>query len=159
MNNVGYVGLAVGMVVDRGVLGFGLGESLEQAERVFGGQYIDDIHSRRKFLRRDYGLLELTFTGVSWVCTTLCLQAHRLSGGRAVSVPIALVSEFGAPPSYVDFDEFRSRLTGHGVSLGEAGREEEHARYMTDDMKCEVVTSGRSGRDGNIEALWSVSIW
>lgn len=152
-----YADLVVGLVVDRRVLDFRLGDSAELSERTLGSEYVDDVHRRRRFLRRDFGLLELTFTGASWVCTTLSLQFHRLSGEQAVNVPSALVSEFGRPPRYVDLDEFRSRLTGRGVSLAEVGHEDEHGRYTVDEMNCEVITSYRS--EGGVETLWSVSIW
>jgi hypothetical protein len=156
---MGYMDLAVGMVIYSSVLGVRLGAAPDQAEQVLGSEYVDDIHSRRKFLRRDYGLLELTFTGVSWVCTALCLQAHRLAGDQAVTVPAALLSKFGSPPRSIEFDEFWNRLAASEVVLAEVGREEEHVRYMTGEMKCEVVTSKISTRDDDGEVLWSVTIW
>ena len=154
-----YADLAVGMVVDRRVLGFRLGDPLELSEQEFGSEYVDDVHRRRRFLRRDYGLLELTFTGAVWMCTTLCFQVHRLDGERAVSIPGALRSEFGHPPRYVQFEEFRRRLADNGFSVTDLGCDDGICRYAVGETNCEVVTYSRSGGESDVESLWSVSIW
>jgi hypothetical protein len=41
--------------------GVGRGALLEQAEAAFGADFLDDLHKRKRVLRRDYGLVELTF--------------------------------------------------------------------------------------------------
>jgi hypothetical protein len=59
------------------VMGAGRGSLPEQVEAGLGQGYLDDRNRRGTLLRRDYGLVEFTFTRSSgWAC-----QAVSLGGG------------------------------------------------------------------------------
>lgn len=164
MASVNYVDLLIDAIAGRRILGLELGGTLEQAELVLGADYVDDVHKRRQFLRRDYGLIELTFTGSpNWLCSSMALQVHRLASDDIGDIPLAIQVAYGDFPTSVRLDEFESRLADAGMQLAERGRDSDFARYGVDQRQAEVIVSlgGSQGAHPSVPGgfIWAISIW
>ncbi len=72
------------------VEGLGLDAEPDQWSRSLGTAYVEDI--RRGRMRRDYGLVELSFfrTAQAWKCLEISVQVHRLAYPHEDVVPITL---------------------------------------------------------------------
>ncbi|MFB9555316.1 hypothetical protein [Streptomyces roseoviridis] len=78
------------------VLGVGVGAEPEEWERRLGSDFVDDRD--RALLRRDYGLVELSFQQQrdgSWPCFGVSVPIHRLRWDPESAVPPALRSAYG----------------------------------------------------------------
>lgn len=125
--------------VTRGeVLGAGIGSEPAQWEAKLGSDYLDDRSER--LMRRDYGLLELSFqeeeSGV-WACFGIAVQVHRLHREGTSAVPAPLLSTYGTFPSQVRFDELVPLITGLGYSI-----EPDNDDTTTEIHRYRVVESG-----------------
>jgi hypothetical protein len=99
------------------VLGVGIGSVPAAWEAALGSGFLDDPGQGR--LRRDYGLVELSFSAAegpgSMSCFGIGVQVHRLIHGPCV--PAALAVEYGEFAPRVPFDELRSVISSLGATL------------------------------------------
>ncbi|WP_329611697.1 hypothetical protein [Kitasatospora herbaricolor] len=64
------------------IFGIGIGAQLHDFEQAIGFDHVDDVQGRqgRRLMRRDYGLLEVTFDGEpGWKCRWISVEVHRFS--------------------------------------------------------------------------------
>ncbi|MFD7459359.1 MULTISPECIES: hypothetical protein [unclassified Streptomyces] len=103
----------------RDVLGAGLGSSPAAWEAAVGADFLDV--PGRGFLRRDYGLVEVTFmpTGDrAMACTGFGVQIHRLIHDRSATiVPTRLSHRYGAFRPRVGYEELRAVLLSMGRTV------------------------------------------
>ncbi|WP_199551744.1 hypothetical protein [Streptomyces sp. N35] len=103
-------------VATRGdVLGVGRGSSPEMWEAALGPDFLDD--PGRGMLRRDYGLVELSFSSVEGVmsCFGIGVQVHRMLHG--LRAPTAVVRAYGEFAPRVPFGELRTRIRSLGCEV------------------------------------------
>jgi hypothetical protein len=123
------------------VMGARLGSLPEQVEAGLGGGYLDDLNRRGTLLRRDYGLVELTFTRSSgWACQAVSLQVHRLATGGQAVVPPAIVAAYGPFPPTVSMTDLAAVLTdiGAGIEAGPDDGDRSFARYTVPGPGSEI---------------------
>lgn len=91
--------LAEAMTTGR-VLTVGPGSTLGEVEDArLGANYVDDIHKSRHMMRRDYGFMEFSFRkDLSWVCTGVAIQVHRLVYDGVEIVPPVISEIYGPFP-------------------------------------------------------------
>lgn len=89
----------------------------EEWERALPGDFLED--KRKKFMRRDYGLVEVFFVRVDqqWSCSGFTIQVHRLSDGGEGSVPAYLREKYGDFRSSVRIEELTASLEGADLPL------------------------------------------
>jgi hypothetical protein len=71
-------------------LGVGVGSPLAEVEKRLGAG-VRQFHRRKpnRFLRVDFGLVEVTFDGEpDWVCRWLSIHTHRLEGAPEMAVEV-----------------------------------------------------------------------
>lgn len=103
-------------VATRGdVLGTGVGSRPDAWSASLGQDCIDD--PGKGLLRRDYGLVELSFSGVgeSLSCFGIGVQVHRMLHGR--SVPASLTEVYGEFASRARFAELREAIQALGFAV------------------------------------------
>ncbi|WP_381562177.1 hypothetical protein [Streptomyces eurythermus] len=103
-------------VATRGeVLGVGIGSGPGLWEAVLGTDCLDD--PGRGLLRRDYGLVELSFAadGGPLSCFGISVRAHRLVHDQGV--PPALARAYGEFTPRARFEEVRSRILALGCAV------------------------------------------
>ncbi|MER7723591.1 hypothetical protein [Streptomyces sp. NPDC096323] len=90
------------------VLGTGIGASSDAWEAAVGQDYIDD--RGKGVLRRDYGLVELSFSDVKgpMTCFGISVQVHRLIHG--LSVPTTLTAKYGEFAPRARFAELQAAI-------------------------------------------------
>ncbi|MEV5238367.1 hypothetical protein AB0K89_04450 [Streptomyces cinnamoneus] len=92
------------------VLGSGIGSAPGAWEATVGPDFFDD--PSQGLLRRDYGLVELSFSdaegSMSMSCFGISVQVHRLIHGS--SVPESLVREYGKFAPRARFEELRALI-------------------------------------------------
>ncbi|MGW2769260.1 hypothetical protein [Streptomyces sp. NPDC001275] len=99
----------------RDVLGIGIGSGPGAWEATVGPDYLDD--PGKKLLRRDYGLVELSFSDADGLmsCFGISVQVHRLVHGHCV--PPSLVREYGEFTPRARFEELRSMILSLGCKI------------------------------------------
>ncbi|MBM7173017.1 hypothetical protein JQK87_32415 [Streptomyces sp. G44] len=111
-------------VATRGeILGRGIGSGPAAWEAALGPDHLDDPGEGT--LRRDHGLVELTFSTAhapgarSCSCQGISVQVHRLAHGAPTAslVPAALVREYGEFAPRVRFEELRSAILSLGCTV------------------------------------------
>ncbi|GAA2423946.1 hypothetical protein [Streptomyces macrosporus] len=97
------------------VLGIGIGSGPDAWEATVGPDYLDD--PGQGLLRRDYGLVELSFSDADgpMTCFGISVQVHRLVHGHCV--PPSLVREYGEFTPRVRFEEVRSVILSLGCTV------------------------------------------
>jgi hypothetical protein len=107
------------VATDRDVLGVGLGDPLDAWEAAVGPDYLDD--PGRGILRRDYGLVEVTFTPAgerAMTCAGFGVQTHRLIHDRSSStVPTRLSRRYGVFRPRVGYEELRGVILAMGRTV------------------------------------------
>lgn len=105
-------------VATRGdVLGVGIGAQPAEWETTLGDDCLDTADG--SLLRRDYGLVELSFQeeGGAWPCFGLSVQVHRLRWGTESSVPAALRGAYGDFAPSARFEGLAAAIAGLGCSV------------------------------------------
>ncbi|MFF4867454.1 hypothetical protein ACFY3J_38585 [Streptomyces sp. NPDC001231] len=99
----------------RDVLAIGIGSGPGAWEATVGPDYLDD--PGKKLLRRDYGLVELSFSDADgpMSCFGISVQVHRLVHGHCV--PPSLVREYGESTPRARFEELRSMILSLGCKI------------------------------------------
>ncbi|MGV9626869.1 hypothetical protein [Streptomyces sp. NPDC003487] len=97
------------------VLGVGIGSAPGAWDATVGRDCLDDPGKKR--LRRDYGLVELSFSEVDGLmsCFGLTVQVHRLIHGPCV--PSSLVDTYGEFRPRLRFEELRSVIRSSGCEV------------------------------------------
>ena len=94
------------------------GMTPQEVEVVLGAGFVEDINKNKKMMRRDYGLIEFTFSRDNgWVCITISIQLHRLAYHGASIVPNALQAAYGPFPERVRFEDLKNALQASGGEL------------------------------------------
>lgn len=160
-----YLDFLATALLDRRVLDLECGSTPEQVEASLGANFIDDMEKRRRYFRRDYGLIELTFVrNAEWVCSNANIQAHRLM--RPGSVPAPLEECYGPFPRRVKLSDLVARIAerGHQLVLASRDSDRPYERYATEPAgpAYAFVVGDTSGADNTRPAtgeLWSISAW
>ncbi|MGW1404248.1 hypothetical protein ACWCRF_37795 [Streptomyces sp. NPDC002405] len=99
----------------RDVLAIGIGSGPGAWEATVGPDYLDD--PGKKLLRRDYGLVELSFSDADGPMSRfgISVQVHRLVHGHCV--PPSLVREYGESTPRARFEELRSMILSLGCKI------------------------------------------
>jgi hypothetical protein len=145
------------------ICGLGLDTTPQQWADALGDRCISAVNKKQKQMRRDYGLVELTFSGSeeSWRFFSVSVQAHRLWWSPD-SVPDRLRSEYGPFPKIINFEDVRSELRKFGLEpcLIDDMQISDHARYYISVTKIliyalspDIATEPDHMRPG---ALWSM---
>ncbi|MFJ8750206.1 hypothetical protein ACIREO_12860 [Streptomyces sp. NPDC102441] len=119
------------------VLGVGIGSQPAEWKTALGGDYLD-IESQG-LLRRDYGLVELSFQQEegSWTCFGISVQVHRLRLDTAAQVPAALQHRYGPFSPRARFDKLSAEITDQGYVI-----ETDNDAATTDIHRYKVLGSG-----------------
>ncbi|MFH8282591.1 hypothetical protein [Streptomyces antibioticus] len=150
-------------VATRGdVLGLGIGTQPAQWETGLGTDYLDTEDGG--LLRRDYGLVELSFQEENgfWPCFGVSVQVHRLRWDTVAGVPAALrgaYGEFAASTRWVDLADAIAR-SGCSVEAepGEAGTTGDIHRYRVPESGVRIFVRGDEGAQGAAGEVWSLSV-
>ncbi|MEV5969854.1 hypothetical protein [Streptomyces sp. NPDC051921] len=113
------------------VLGVGIGARPEEWEARLGADYVDDRSGA--LLRRDHGLVELTFQEErgSWSCLGFTVQVHRLRWDPGSAVPAALWDAYGGFGRSVRFGDLTAAVAalGRTVEPDDDGTAADFRRY------------------------------
>jgi hypothetical protein len=161
---VSYLSLLVEACLTGLVHGLGPGCLPDDVEQALGPGYLDDWDKKRRYLRRDYGLLEFHFTRADgWTCRTLGLQVHRLAADAAGLVPAAIERAYGPFPRRVRLDDLRETIEagGHGFPRADTAQSG-YTRFFFTEAGAEVfaVAEGTGHGAGSLMHgdVWSVVI-
>ncbi|KOU32577.1 hypothetical protein ADK53_21810 [Streptomyces sp. WM6373] len=141
----------------------GLDAQPDAWEAKLGQDYVDDV--RRGRMRRDFGLVELSFLkmGESWNCIELSIQIQRLAMAEVDTVPNFLIEKFGKFESRIKFDDLQEQLATEGIRLDRIGdrTQDPHARFSVAKSGAIVhvltVEPEGVGRP-RIGDVWSISV-
>ncbi|MEV5338570.1 hypothetical protein AB0K93_08790 [Streptomyces sp. NPDC052676] len=116
-------------------------------------------------MRRDYGLVELSFLRLSreWLCTEISIQVHRLSSNPDPVIPDAIEDLFGEFESRVCLNSLSGLMAREGVHLAsiEDQSRDWYSRFAAEESSAIIhVVSGANGPVGDLHAgdVWSISI-
>ena len=161
----GHLDFLADAVVTGRVMGAGPGSPPEQVEDRLGAGYLDDLDEGADVLRRDYGLIELTFVQApAWVCKLVSIQVHRLARGDPAVVPPVIRSEHGPFPPTVGLAALIKTIRARGRDLEErpAGGDRRYVCYVVAGTTSEIYAvrdrawpgADRPGADD----VWSISL-
>ncbi|MFJ5828005.1 hypothetical protein [Streptomyces sp. NPDC093089] len=96
--------------------GLRIGSTLDEVDRAFRLPFVDVVGEGKKWLRRDYGLVEFAFNpepGPDWVVATASIQLHRLASDDDLARAWARSTgvEF---PRYTSWEQVRAELSRTG---------------------------------------------
>lgn len=143
-------------------MGLGKDVSLASVSAVLGDEgCVDDVHKKRHWLRRDYGLVEFGFNSdpvVEWSSYTVILAVHRLPYETPVPEPILnLVREI---PRSISSDELMTALEGRGVCVEKSAvgfRDFVHYSVPSSGASITVLTDEDCALPTN--SVWSITVW
>ena len=127
-----YLDFLATALVDSRILEIERGSTLTQVEVALGGSFVDDMDRRRRYLRRDYGLIELNFVrDADWVASNAIVQVHRLV--QSAPVPARLLEIYGPFPSRIWFSELLGRIEDRGrrLNLASMASDRPYERYVS----------------------------
>ncbi|MFD0279258.1 hypothetical protein ACFVHB_35925 [Kitasatospora sp. NPDC127111] len=118
------------------VLGVGIGSGPAEWEGTVGSDYLDD--GDEGLLRRDYGLLELSFSGAEGAvsCFGISVQVHRLIHDACVPPP--LERTYGEFARRVRFEELRSVILSLGCTVEPDDLSGDVHRYLVPESGARV---------------------
>jgi hypothetical protein len=148
-------------VATRGdVLGVGIGAQPAEWEAKLGADYLDDADSG--LLRRDYGLVELSFQeeGGAWPCFGISVQAHRLGQDTESTVPGPLRCAYGDFASRTSFEDLVAAITGLGCSVvpDKDGTPPDIDRYRVPESGVRIFVDTDADAHGPAGDVWSLSV-
>ncbi|ASW57211.1 hypothetical protein [Plantactinospora sp. KBS50] len=148
-------------VVVRGmVLGVGAGDPPDEVARVLGSGYVEDL--RRTTLRRDYGLVEFSWTrgrdDTAWCPGGFVVQVHRLTA-LPVTTPF---DRYGSFDQRLRFDGLARTVAALDQRLEEIAREGDSPtfrRYGLAESQTVILVVADSA-DGRLSAgdVWSIAV-
>jgi len=140
------------------LLGCGLDASPADWDSAFGDDDWPLADIRRRRMRRDYGLAEVTFNqvGEDWVCETITLQLHRLSHGDYDEIiPPKLRETLRPDDARLDVGGLLSAYRGQVELIDDRDRSQ-FVRYWIPDSKVVVVGEGDAGAaPGLVWSIWT----
>ncbi|WP_055550103.1 hypothetical protein [Streptomyces sp. NBRC 110028] len=131
--------------------GIGRGASVEEVDRAVKADFIDVEDEGYGTLRRDYGFVELYFSGGpgGWVMTSGMIELHRLAAddeGMAEEWYRDMGVEFS---EYCSWNELREKLSQTpGAPILELRHQGDYLEYWANETKVSVmVVGGQQERD------------
>ena len=150
----------VDVVTSGEVLGAGAGDAPDEVARALGTGYVEDV--RRTTLRRDYGLIEFSWTrpggDTAWRPGGFVVQIHRLTSSP-VTGPFDRYGPFG---QRLRFDDLVRALAARHRELeeitGDADRPSYRRFWLADTYTVILVVA--DGGDGRLSAgdVWSIVV-
>ncbi|MFJ3848301.1 hypothetical protein ACIPV3_29985 [Streptomyces albidoflavus] len=143
------------------VLGVGIGAQPAQWEAALGTDYLDTQDA--DLLRRDYGLVELSFQKDSdaWPCFGVSLQVHRLTQDTESDVPAPLRDTYGEFAPTVRFEQLAAAIARLGYMVepepDAAGTSEDIRRHRVTESGVRIFVRTPEGPQQTDE-VWSLSI-
>ncbi|MFF6879693.1 MULTISPECIES: hypothetical protein [unclassified Streptomyces] len=144
------------------VLGVGIGAQPAEWEATLGDDCLDTEDG--SLLRRDYGLVELSFQeeGGAWPCFGLSVQVHRLRRDTESSVPAALRGAYGDFSPSTRFGDLAAAIAGLGCSVEPEPDEDGTAggirRYRVTESGVRVFVRADENARGQAGVIWSLSV-
>jgi hypothetical protein len=145
--------------------GVGRGSLLAQAEAALGEDFLDDLHRKKRLLRRDYGLVELTFVRrPDWVCAAVSIQVHRLASGAPEVVPRPVRDSHGDFPRTVPFAPLAEavRQKGHDVRAAPAEADRSFLEYQVEGTTTQIYVvredAPQAAPPNRAGDVWSISL-
>lgn len=131
----------------------------EEVEDVLGGDYLDVWDKKRRFLRRDYGILEFHFLRENGLkCRTIGLQLHRLRNNpHALShSELRILGEISADTSWTDLAGTIEETNGSipEADISQAG----FILYHFADTGVEVFVDTVNGGLPDPDKVWAIVI-
>lgn len=149
--------LCIDFITSGQLLGAGLDSSPETWDQALGGADWPLIDVRGRRMRRDYGLIEVSFEkwDKDWSCINASVHAHRLRGERALLVPPEVDATYGPIEPVVTFAEVLEETLAKGVVVELiADRDTElHSRYWF--PRSEVIVSVQGSSLEAPGSIWS----
>jgi hypothetical protein len=141
------------------VLGVRPGTRRQEVEERLGADYLDDVES--EFVRRDYGLLEVTFVPRNgWECAFLTVEMHRTASIDEGLFPAPILQKYGAFDGRVQIAGVVEALQLLGVEVEKIADEnsEDFSRYLVASSGC--LAHVQNNDDGLLRAgdIWSLTI-
>ncbi|WP_405775653.1 hypothetical protein [Streptomyces sp. NBC_00859] len=150
------------------VFGAGIGSSPDAWEAAVGPDYLDD--PGKGLLRRDYGLLELSFSEAEGQlsCSGISVQVHRLVHG--LSLPASLPGTYGEFAPRVRFAQLRDVIVslGHTVEPDDLSGDVHRYRVAGTGARVFVINDPDPYGDGDHDVddqavhqagdVWAVSV-
>lgn len=151
-------------VLKRGlVCGVGIDSRPADWDEALGVDYLQDVRKGR--MRRDYGLVELSFLRLSgeWLCTEISIQVHRLNSTPDPVIPDAIENLYGEFESRVCLSSLSGLMAREGVHLASIEDQSRDwcSRFTVEESSAIVhVVSGLNGPVGDLNAgdVWSISV-
>ncbi|MEU3889128.1 hypothetical protein [Streptomyces sp. NPDC029041] len=141
----------------------GIGARPAEWEAVLGTDFLDV--EDRGLLRRDYGLVELSFQedDGAWPCFRVSVQVHRLRQGTESSVPAALRSVYGAFTATPSFEDLAPAIAERGCSVeaetDENGTAGDIHRYRVPESGVRIfVCADEEDAQGQSGEIWRLSV-
>lgn len=153
--NPGMERLLVEACRDQRVGGPLLSRTLGEVEAVLGEDFYEEEFPGG--LRRDYGLLELSFVRVDeWRCNAVTLELHRLTYDLEPG-PGPLLEEYGPYPKSVSYEKLLTVLRKAGVLLTPLPPVLDQERMGVNGTT--TVVNALPDEDTGELAVWSIDFW
>ncbi|MFE2185037.1 hypothetical protein [Streptomyces sp. NPDC059455] len=158
------VALLASVIATGRLHGVGVGSSVQEVDQMVKADFIDVVDEEYGTLRRDYGFVEIYFSGGpgEWVMTSGMIELHRLAAdeeGMAAEWRRDMGVEF---PEYCSWSELREELSRTSdapeLDLRSQGG---YLEYRAVQTKVSVlVVDSEEGRDGcpGHGDVWSLSL-
>lgn len=145
------------------VLGLRSGASVADIDRAIGDpDYVDEIDKGRKYLRRDYGLIEFGFKRdpvVYWACFSAKVAVHRLRWNTHIPSPV--LSEIGVAPPVVPLGSLTESIISRGHSIRKTDIEfRDFEYYSISSSTAQVIATAEDIDDMMVaNSVWSITLW
>ncbi|MFB6632378.1 hypothetical protein ACFCWY_21015 [Streptomyces sp. NPDC056362] len=148
--------------------GLRIGATLDELDRALRHPYVDVVGKGRKWMRRDYGLVEFALNpepgpGPGWVMATATVQLHRLASDDDLARTWARSTgvEFSQYTSWEELQDELSRT--HGVPELKVTDQGEFLQYRAASSHVSVlVVDGKDEERGDRVGdgdVWSLGLW
>jgi hypothetical protein len=150
----------VDLVVSGAVLGVGLADTPEAVAAVLGEDFVED--SERTVLRRDYGLVEFSWSRPSaaqpWLAAGFTVQAHRLGHVDVIDELADRYGRFGRRLPFAALGEALGRLGYRLDEVTAAADRPDYRRFWLAESQAAVLVAA-TGWAGRLAAgdVWSIS--
>lgn len=149
--------LCIDFITSGQLLGAGLDSSPDAWDRALGDTDWPLIDVRRSRIRRDYGLVEVSFEkwDTDWSCINVSVHMHRLRGERAQLVPPEVDAAYGPIEPVVTFAEVLEGTLAKGALVDLIADRDTglHSRYWF--PRSEVIVSVQGPGHEVPGSIWS----